>query len=94
MRKITEKATSSFLNNQNFRLNNTEVEVVGDETRLLLHGNLIAKKVNGILYISNCGWFSNTTKERLNALPNVSISQKNYEWYLNGKYWDGKLIKL
>ena len=43
---------------------------------------------------TNCGWFSNTTKERLNGLPNVNIYQKNFEWFLNGKKWDGNLIDI
>ena len=47
---------------------------------LLLHGNCIAKRVNGKIFISNAGWNSNTTKERLNGLG-AGIYQKNYEWY-------------
>ena len=44
--------------------------------------------------IINAGWFSNTTKERLNALPNVHITQKNWVWYLNEKEWNGELIDI
>jgi len=75
-------------------LNNTYL------TKLKYHNNTIAiKSVNkhtGIerLYITNCGWFSNTTKERLNALPNVNIVQKNFVWYLNGEEWDGQLAEV
>ena len=74
-----------------------EVEVLPNVTVLKLHGNAIAYKYNDpkqTLSITNCGWESNTTKERLNALPNVSIQQKNFVWYLNGKEWDGKLIDI
>jgi hypothetical protein len=42
--------------------------------------------------ISNAGWFSKTTKERLNGLYGVSISQKAGEWYLNGIKWGGHWI--
>ena len=35
-----------------------------------------------------------TTKERLNGLPNVSIYQRNFQWFLNGKAWDGSRIKV
>jgi len=69
-------------------------------TKLKLHGNTIAvKSLNrhtGIerLFINNCGWFTPTTKERLNALPNVNIVQKNYIWYLDGKEWNGELTEI
>jgi hypothetical protein len=74
-----------------------EVRVLPNVTVLLLHGNEIAYRYNNperTLSITNCGWESVTTKERLNGIPNVSISQKNFEWYLNGVLWDGKLIDI
>jgi hypothetical protein len=73
------------------------VEVLPNVTVLKLHGNEIAylyNDPNKTLSISNCGWFTPTTKERLNALPNVHIQQKNYIWYLNGKEWNGDLIDI
>ena len=48
----------------------------------------------GILSISNAGWESNTTKERLNGLPGVSIRQKNWSWFLNGEEWDGNWKRI
>ncbi len=93
MRKITTDAINAFYQNCIFKQSNTSVEVSGNETKLLLHGNVIARKeMNGRLTISNCGWFTTTTKERLNGLDGVSIYQKDYEWFLNGKPWDGKPI--
>ena len=73
------------------------VEVLPNVTILKLHGNIIAYRYNDTkqtLSITNAGWFSNTTKERLNALPNVHITQKNWVWYLNGKEWNGELIDI
>ena len=76
------------------------VEVLPNVTILYLHGNAIAFRYNATegtkkqLLITNCGWFSNTTKERLNALPNVHIQQKNFVWYLNGKEWNGQKIDI
>jgi hypothetical protein len=61
---------------------------------LFLHGNKIAEKRSDGLYVSNAGWQSNTTKERLNALPNVSIQQKKGIWHLNGEMWAGNWIKV
>jgi hypothetical protein len=80
-----------------FKKSNMQVEVLDNVTILRLHGNAIAYLVYGdndqkrTLLITNCGWFSNTTKERLNAIPGVTIKQKNFNWYLNGSDWDGNL---
>lgn len=94
MRKITNNVTNAFENNSPFRSGNDEVKVSTESTQMLLHGNLIAEKVKGVLYISNCGWQTNTTKERLNGLSGVSICQKKGVWYLNGVAWDGKRIAV
>lgn len=94
-RKITVLATKAFLTNTPFKYSNTEVRISDSWAQLMLHGNPIAQlSIGGKLQISNCGWFSNTTKERLNALPGVSIYQKKGVWYLNGKEWDGTLISI
>jgi hypothetical protein len=62
---------------------------------LKLHGNVIATIDEfNMLSISNAGWASNTTKERLNGLPNVRIHQKNWTWYLNGNEWSGEWTRV
>lgn len=94
MRLITQKSVQAFRNNVNFSQSNTKVEIVGNETRLYLFDNLIAKRNENGLFVTNAGWKSRTTKERLNGLPNVSIHQKNGLWYLNDKEWDGELTKV
>lgn len=94
MRLITQKSVQAFRNNVNFSQSNTKVEIVGNETRLYLFDNLIAKRNENGLFVTNAGWKTTTTKERLNGLPNVSIHQKNREWYLNDKKWDGELTKV
>ena len=103
MRKITQLAVKKFLNHDNFRMGNTDVWS-GYEcsltriTRLSLHGNDIATKVYDTIKIDNQGWFSNTTKERLNgllhSLGRIGIQQKNYKWYLDGKEWNGEEVEL
>jgi hypothetical protein len=66
-----------------------------DNYTMRLHGNLIAKiDADGTLAITNAGWFTNTTKERLNGIPGVSICQKKGDWYLNGRKWDGGWITI
>ena len=97
MRKITSQAVDAFMSAKSFNKANTSVEVLPDKTILRLHGNAIAHRYNDrkkTLKITNAGWFSQTTKERLNALPGVSIFQSNWDWYLNGKKWDGSLIEV
>ena len=97
MRQITKQSINAFLNASTFSKQNMTVEVLPNVTILKLHNNPIAYLYNDpekTLSITNAGWQSNTTKERLNALPNVSIQQKNFVWYLNGKEWNGNLIDI
>ena len=89
-RKITQESVSAFLAGRKFKKGNMSVENELGYTKLKLHGNTIATiDALGVMSISNAGWQSNTTKERLNGLPNVHINQKNWSWYLNGNIWDG-----
>lgn len=85
MKAITKRITTAFLARQSARSGNTST----DGQALYLHGNKIAEWRKDGLWITHAGWHSNTTKERLNALPGVSISQRNYEWFLNGVEWTG-----
>lgn len=95
MRKITRESVSAFLDGRKFNKGNMSVEVESDVTKLKLHGNTIATiDTLGVMSISNGGWSSNTTKERLNGLPNVSVHQKNWDWYLNGVEWNGGWIRV
>ena len=97
MKKITRDSVDAFMNARPFRKDNTEVTVLDNVTVLKLFGNEIAYRYNDperTLSITNAGWFSNTTKERLNGIPNVQIHQKNFNWYLNDKEWDGRLIDV
>lgn len=97
MKKITEDARDAFYEGRSFNRSNTQVEVLPNVTILRLFGNAIAYRYNDpekTLSICTCGWNTNTTKERLNSLFEVSIYQKNHIWYLNGKEWDGSLIDI
>ena len=95
MRKITKDAIRAFYNKEDFKRGNTEVRynlnmMSAVSTMVMyLHGHGIAKLEKGELQIRHAGWQTNTTKERLNGLPNVHIIQKDFEWYLNGKKWIG-----
>jgi hypothetical protein len=97
MKKITSEAVSAFMDARPFKKSNMHIEVQPNVTVMRLYGNPIAYKYNDperTLSISACGWLTNTTKERLNALPNVRIHQRNFQWYLNGEQWDGQLIDI
>jgi hypothetical protein len=92
-KKITSDSIKALLDGVPFKRGNTEVVREGSIYYLKLFGNkIIARKGDGRIWISNAGWFSNTTKERLNGLPIVKITQKDWGWFLNGMAWNGKPI--
>lgn len=84
MRKVTEQIVAAFLAGRTKTVGNSHT----DGSVLLLHGNAIAKRENGKLYIRTAGWATVTTRERLNGLPGVSVSQMHRRQYLNGKVWE------
>jgi hypothetical protein len=90
MRQITKSAVSAFRSNVKFSDANTSVIVdsQNQETVLTLHGSAIAKSNCNGIFISNAGWATNTTKERLNGVLSEygkgRISQVKGKWLLNG----------
>ena len=86
-RKVSQYAAQAVQNLCNYS-NGKNTRVV--DGNLYLHGNHIARPAGeGYVAISNRGWFTLTTKDRLNALSGVGISQRRGKWYLNGREWDG-----
>ena len=81
MRKVTQETVNAFLKGEKKTIGNTST----DGKSLCLHGNCIARKVDGKIYISNAGWQSVTTKERLNGLlymlGKAGIFQKDFQWF-------------
>lgn len=61
---------------------------------LYYRDNKIAWIEKGELWISSAGWKTDTTKSRLNQLGNFYITQKNFNWYLNGFEWNGEKINV
>jgi hypothetical protein len=95
MRQVTKESINAFNNNSQGSFGgNTRIVVDNEATKLYLFDNLIAVKENNVIRISNAGWESNTTKERLNALSGVNIVQKKGTWYLNGNEWSGDWIAI
>ena len=96
MRKITQQAMAAFMGGKNFSQSNTRVEVEEESVYLILHGHKIAQWVTntGDLYVTLAGWPTPTTRERLNGIPGVIVTQRNYDQYLNGVMWDGTWTNL
>lgn len=100
MRKITEESRHAFLRAERFRKGNMAVEIrpwqdqKHDSVILLLHGNPIARYDMGdvalaTLQVCDGGWQTVTTRDRLNSLPGVDVTQRKFKWFLNGAEWDG-----
>lgn len=98
MRKITSESVEAFRNGRKYKSGNTIVMVSysGTMVSFLLHGNNIASynKQTNMLALSDCGWATVTTKERLNGILKAfnlpySINQVDFEWYIGGKIWRG-----
>ena len=88
-RQITKDACKAFHNGYEFKKSNTEVRWAMNGTWFMwLHGNAIAQRDRGKLYVRTAGWRTSTTKERLNGLSGVSVYQSNFAWYLNGELWE------
>ena len=72
-------------------LTSTHPDYIKRSYRVYLHGHWIAEYTPSTwtLKVNNCGYATNTTKSRLNALINWvadptcnGIFQKNWEWYI------------
>ena len=71
MRKITQQTVKALFSNDNMSNNNTVVS----NGRVYLHGNLIARIIEGNkLQVSFCGWVTNTTRDRINAIMSYATN--------------------
>ena len=84
----------AIVDNKDWSKDNTRVESTDGISSVYLHGHKIAEfehRLNGKLWINNCGYETNTTKSRLNVLidfvcgsdpTKYGIFQKNWNWYM------------
>jgi len=74
MRKIEETVIGAFVRGESARVSNTAT----DGLSLWLHDNLIAIRYHacGDIYFGNAGWDTRTTQSRLNALLELTRSDK------------------
>ena len=109
MRQIEKQMNFALSNKGNFSSSNTTVSFHSSEnlSEVRLHGHLIAwlDHTKQVLALSSCGWHTNTTKSRLNALlyefnTGIRVFQKNFDWFVTdftGKktvdFYDGILVK-
>ena len=106
MRKIERQMNFAISNKGDWSSSNTRVEF-NDSTNcssVFLHGHNIATFDHNLkaVKISSCGWTTNTTKSRLNAILSevkygCSVFQKQFDWYLSTNnqtvdFWDGMIL--
>jgi len=106
MRKLEKQMNFALSNKGNWKGSNTEVEFNSNTncSSVYLHGHQIATldHSNQALKLSSCGYQTNTTKSRLNAiLEEVNygcrVFQKQFDWYLQNvnqtvDFWDGMIL--
>ena len=87
MRKIEEQINMAIRARKSWAGSNTTVRAYNDSIDVYLHGHCIAwlDVINDVWTLSSCGWETNTTKSRLNAIADEfglgGIFQKNWQWY-------------
>ena len=89
MRQIEAQMLNAAATGRDWHKDNTAVDVTDHGIVIRLHGYPIARldPDDQLLWITDAGWQTKTTKSRLNALlsqfcPGCGIHQKNFVWYL------------
>jgi len=85
------------LNTQSKKLaNNTYLQRRGNDIALLYHStDVVTFKPNGDMILNSGGWYTSTTKERINMGIGNRLSQSKGVWYIDGdkRFADGMVIK-
>ena len=86
MRKISKEVAEAFRNGECRKFGNTTVEKDSMGCLVVkLFGNTIAKKTDFHTLYSTCGYLTNTTRDRLEALIGGSVSFANGECTVRGQ---------
>lgn len=76
--------------------NNTYAYIEHDGTVAIeLHGTKVVRFfTNGLVQLNTGGWYTSTTKDRINKFTNAGVYQRKGEWFLqNGiPFEDGMLV--
>jgi len=92
MRKIERQMNFAISNKGNWAGSNTSVSYNENTncSSVYLHGHQIATFDHNLkaVKLSSCGWQTNTTKSRLNAILDevkwgCKVFQKNWDWFVN-----------
>ena len=106
MRKIERQMNFAISNKGDWSSSNTRVEYNNNTncSSIYLHGHQIATYEHNLkaVKLSSCGWQTNTTKSRLNAILDevkygCRVFQKNFDWYVSynnqtQSFWDGMIL--
>lgn len=90
MRQITQDIVNAFQNSRSLRIDNSRT----DGESLWLFDNKIAEIRRDGLWITNAGWDSRTTNERLNGLSGVHVRKQRGTLLLNDRVWDGGWVNV
>ena len=106
MRKIERQMNSAIRRQVNWAGSNTSVSY-NDSTNcssIYLHGHQIATVDHNLkaVKLSSCGYTTNTTKSRLNAILDevkygCRVFQKQWNWFVSyrdetASFWDGMIL--
>ena len=90
MRIIEKQMNTAILKCQDWKNANTEVlySPERDASYVYLHGNHIATIGETFVELYTCGYHTNTTKSRLNAIlkehgNGARVYQKDFEWFVS-----------
>ena len=92
MRKIEKQMNFALSNRSNWSKDNTRVEFNSNTncSSVYLHGHQIATFDHNLkaVKLSSCGYTTNTTKSRLNAILDevkygCKVFQKNWNWFVS-----------
>ena len=92
MRKIERQMNFAISNKGNWSSSNTQVSYNNNTncSSVYLHGHQIATidHHTNAVKLSSCGWETNTTKSRLNAIlsevkSGCSVYQKDFNWFVS-----------
>jgi len=101
MNKTSFQIARAFLDGRPKKVGNT----ITDGKAVYLFGNKIAEWREDGMWITNCGWLTRTTKERLNAIGtyvNFGVHQRRKQWHLASAifpsdsmyHWDGNWVRV
>jgi len=106
MRKIERQMNSAISNKADWCSSNTQVSFNSNTncSQIYLHGHQIATYEHNLkaVKLSSCGYQTNTTKSRLNAILEevkygCKVFQKQWDWFVSynnqtQSFWDGMIL--